>query len=283
MQLGEWVAKRGSVSPNTAAAILEECERMVRSGDRAGRGGYDKKKLLLYTIVCGSRQQADGLLRDMPSLFSTIEDFLWFRLAMIGNPSDMSRTSADGSTSYTLEELQSYLTKFQPSHYTKNGKDPLVYPYVLLLSLQFHAAIVYMIKEDSHVDSVHIAITVADYGCFSEGATGVKRLGSMDASSEAASIIRHFALTYVRQGNLLLALEYYAQAAAAVGGGAVAWSGHGNSDQQRQHQMLLKQLIIGSNSLRSCHAADFHHFTIVFFLLKIHFNYKMRHIISSSI
>ncbi|KAG0576106.1 hypothetical protein KC19_5G056000 [Ceratodon purpureus] len=245
-QLGEWVAKGGSVSPNTAAAVLEECERMVRSGDRAGRGGYDKKKLLLYTIVCGSRQQADSLLRDMPALFSTIEDFLWFRLAMIGNPSDTSsqpRTSADGSMSYTLEELQSYLTKFQPSHYTKNGKDPLVYPYVLLLSLQFHAAIVYMIKEDSHVDSVHIAIAVADYGCLSEGTTGVKKLGSMDAASEAASIIRHYALTYVRQGNMSLALEYYAQAAAAVGGGAVAWSGHGNGDQQRQHHLLLKQLI----------------------------------------
>lgn len=229
------------MSPNTAAAILEECERMVRAGDRAGRGGYDKKKLLLYTIVCGSRQQADGLLRDMPSLFSTIEDFLWFRLAMIGNPGS---TSADGSMSYTLEELQSYLTKFQPSHYTKNGKDPLVYPYVLLLSLQFHAAIVYMMKEVSHVDSVHIAVAVADYGCFSEGGA---KVGSMDAASEAASIIRHFALTYVRQGNMPLALEYYAQAAAAVGGGAVAWSGHGNSDQQRQHQMLLKQLITGSN------------------------------------
>ena len=247
MQLGEWVAKRGSVSPNTAAAVLEKCERMVRSSDRAGRGGYDKKKLLLYTIVCGSRQQADGLLRDMPSLFSTIEDFLWFRLAMIGNPSDLSRTSADGSMSYTLEELQSYLTKFQPSQYTKNGKHPLVYPYVLLLSLQFHTAIVYMIKEDSHVDSVHIAIAVADYGCFSDGSAGVKRLGSKDAASEVASIIRHFALTYVRHGNMPLALEYYAQAVAAVGGGAVAWSGHGNSDQQRQHQMLLKQLITGGN------------------------------------
>uniref|UniRef100_A0A7I4E781 Nuclear pore protein n=1 Tax=Physcomitrium patens TaxID=3218 RepID=A0A7I4E781_PHYPA len=206
-QLSEWISKGGSVSPNTAAAILEECERMARSGDRAGRGGYDKKKMLLYTIVCGNRQQADHLLRDMPSLFSTIEDFLWFRLALIGTSSESSsqgRPSADGSTSYTLEELQGYLTKFQPSHYTKNA---------------------------------------ADYGCFSEGNNGVKKLGSMDAASEVASIIRHYALAYVRQGNMPLALEYYAQAAATVGGGAVAWSGHGNSDQQRQHHLLLKQLM----------------------------------------
>ena len=244
VQLAEWVAKRGSVSPNTAAAVLEECERMARSGDRAGRAGYDKKKMLLHTIVCGSRQQADSLLRDMPSLFSTIEDFLWFRLAMIGN-SSQSQSSADGLMTYTLEDLQNYLIKFQPSHYTKNGKDPLVYPYVLLLSLQFHAAIVYLMKEDSHVDSVHIAITVADHGCLNEGVGGLKKLGTMDPASEAASIIRHYALMYVRQGNIALALEYYAQAAAAVGGGAVAWSGHGSSDQQRQHKSLLKQLITG--------------------------------------
>lgn len=188
---------------------------------------------------------ADSLLRDMPSLFSTIEDFLWFRLAMIGNSSDTSsqaRPSADGSMSYTLEEFQTYLTKFQPSHNTKNGKDPLVYPYVLLLSLEFDAAVVYMMKQDT-VDSVHAAITVADYGCLFEGNIVVKKLGSMDAASEVASITRHYALTYVRQGNMSLALEYYAQAAATVGGGAVAWSGHTSSDQQRQHHLLLKQLI----------------------------------------
>ena len=162
---------------------------------------------------------------------------------MIGSPSGSSsqaRTSADGLVSFTLEELQSYLTKVQPSHYTKNGKDPLVYPYVLLLSLQFCAAIACMIQEDSRVDSVHIAIAVADYGCLSGGTTEVRKLGSMDAAFGAASIIRHYALTYVRQGNMSLALEYYAQAAAAVGGGAVAWSGHGNNDQQRQHHQLLK-------------------------------------------
>lgn len=248
--MAEWVAKGGSVSPNTAAAVAEECERMARSGDRAGRAGYDKKKMLLYTIVCGSRLQADALLRDMPVLFSTIEDFLWFKLAMIGNgTSDSSlqaQTSADGLTSYSLEDLQNYLIRFQPSHYTKNGKDPLVYPYVLLLSLQFHAAITYLMKEDCHVDSVHIAITVADHGALFEGVGGLRKLGAMDGVSEIASILRHYGLMYVRQGNIVLALEYYAQAAAAVGGGAVAWSGHSSIEQQRQHQLLLKQLITGT-------------------------------------
>jgi nuclear pore complex protein Nup93 len=247
-QLAEWIANRGSVSPSTAAAVAEECERMVRSGDRAGRPGYDKKKMLLHSIVSGSREQADRLLRDMPTLFSTIEDFLWFRLAMIRDtPSSHTPTQQDGSTSYTLEDLQKYLIKFEPSHYTKNGKDPLVYPYVLLLSLQLHAAVAYLMKEAGsegfHVDSVHIAITVADHGSLSEGIGGAQKLGAMDSVSEIASIIRHYGISYVRQGNLALALEYNVQAAATVGGGAVAWSGHSSAEQKRQYHNLLKQLI----------------------------------------
>lgn len=42
---------------------------------------------------------------------------------------------ADGAGA-SLAELQGYLAQFPPSYYTKNGKEPLVYPYVLAASLQ---------------------------------------------------------------------------------------------------------------------------------------------------
>lgn len=44
---------------------------------RAGRPGYDKRQMLVYALVAGSRDAADRLLRDVPVLFSTIEDFMW--------------------------------------------------------------------------------------------------------------------------------------------------------------------------------------------------------------
>ncbi|KAG8479754.1 hypothetical protein CXB51_029265 [Gossypium anomalum] len=244
--LAEWINGGGMVPAHTAAAAAEECEKMFRMGDRVGRASYDKKKLLLYAIISGSRRQIDRLLRDIPSLFSTIEDFLWFILSAVQDfPGGTS--SNEGLVPYSLDDLQAYLNKFEPSYYTKNGKDPLVYPYILLLSIQLLPAISYLSKEageeEYHIDAAHIAIVLADNGVLSEVSGAGQKLGVMDAYAEASSIIRQYGSMYLRLGNLQMALEYYAQAAAAVGGGHVSWTGRGSVDQQRQMNLMLKQLL----------------------------------------
>ncbi|KAF6158238.1 hypothetical protein GIB67_015032 [Kingdonia uniflora] len=244
--LAEWITTGGMVSTETSATAFEECEKMLRMGDsRAGRTGYDKKKLLLYAIISGSRRQVDRLLRDLPTIFNTIEDFLWFKLSVVRD--SPGGGSSEGMAPYSLDDLQVYLNKFEPSYYTKNGKDPLVYPYVLLLSIQLLPAIQYLFKETGDegydIDAVHISIALADHGVFSEGAgTGVK-LGMMDPFAEVASIIRQYGSVYLRSGDLSKALEYYMQAAAAMGGGLLSWTGRGNSNQQRQRFLMLKQLL----------------------------------------
>ncbi|KAM5558706.1 nuclear pore complex protein NUP93A-like [Rosa sericea] len=247
--LTEWINTGGMVPAEIATAASEECEKILRIGDRAGRPAYDKKKLLLYALISGSRRQIDRLLRDLPTLFNTIEDFLWFKLSAV-------RDCPVGATSivmneslvpYTLEDLQAYLNKFDPSYYTKNGKDPLVYPYILLLSIQLIPAVVYLSQESGdegyNIDAAHISIVLADHGVLSEGAGAGQKMGVMDAYAEASSIIRQYGSAYLRVGNLSMALEYYAQAAAAVGGGHLSWSGRGNVDQQRQRNLMLKQLL----------------------------------------
>ncbi|KAF8403754.1 hypothetical protein HHK36_011858 [Tetracentron sinense] len=247
-QLAEWINTGGLVSGETAAAVSEECEKMFRMGDRMGRAGYDKKKLLLYAIISGSRRQIDRLLRDLPSLFNTIEDFLWFKLSAVREcSSGTSSVLNESLIPYSLDDLQAYLNKFEPSYYTKNGKDPLVYPYVLLLSIQMLPAVLHLSKETGdegfNIDAVHISIALADHGVLSEGAGTGQKLGVMDAFAEVASIIRQYGSLYLRLGNLSTTLEYYAQAAAAVGGGQLSWTGRGNIDQQRQRNLMLKQLL----------------------------------------
>ncbi|XP_071909278.1 nuclear pore complex protein NUP93A isoform X2 [Coffea arabica] len=246
--LTEWIASGSLVSPRTVAAASEECEKLLRSGDRVGRASYDKKKLVLYAIISGSRRLIDRLLREQPTLFNTIEDFLWFKLSAIHEWSDGSSSAVlnEGFSPYTLEDLQAYLNKFEPSYYTKNGKDPLVYPYVLLLSIQLLPAVLYLSKdigdEGYGIDSVHINIVFADHEVLSEGAGAAQKFGVMDACAEASSIIRQYGSAYLRNGDLSMALEYYAQAAAAVGGGELSWTGRGSIDQQRQRTLMLKQL-----------------------------------------
>uniref|UniRef100_M1AYL7 Nuclear pore protein n=1 Tax=Solanum tuberosum TaxID=4113 RepID=M1AYL7_SOLTU len=246
--LTEWISTGGMVSAEMAAVASEECEKMFRLGDRGGRPTYDKKKLLLYTIISGSRRQIDRFLREFPTLFSTIEDFLWFQLSAVRESPDRSSVVlSEGLAPYTLDDLQAYLNKFESSHYTKNGKDPLVYPYVLLLSIQLLPAVLYLSKdmgdEGYNVDAVHMAIVLADYGVLSEGTWVGQKFGVMDAFAEASSIIRQYGSFYLRHGDLLMSLEYYVQAAAAVGGGQLSWSGRGNIDQQRQRSSMLKQLL----------------------------------------
>ncbi|KAM7271004.1 hypothetical protein ACFE04_030218 [Oxalis oulophora] len=244
--LTEWINSGGVMPSDIATLASEECEKMLRTGDRLGRASYDKKKLLLYAMISGSRRQIERLLRDLPTLFNTIEDFLWFQLAAVQDyPGGSSSTVlSESSVPYTLDDLQVYLNKFEASYYTKNGKDPLVYPYVLLLSIQLLPAIIYLFKEGGNegynIDAVHIAITLADHGVLSCG-TGQR--GIMDAYIEAASLIRQYGSMYLRVDNLQMALEYYEQAAAAVGGGELSWTGKCSVDQQRQRNLMLKQLL----------------------------------------
>lgn len=249
LQLTEWINTGGMVPEEVATAASEECERMLRTGDRVGRTAYDKKKLLLYAIISGSRRHIDRLLRDQPTLFSTIEDFLWFKLSAVRDcPSGSSSiVLSDGLIPYSLDDLQSYLNKFEPSYYTKNGKDPLVYPYILLLSIQLLPAVLYLSKEAGdegyNIDAAHLSIVLADHGVLSEGIGTGQKLGVMDAYAEVSTIIRQYGSMYLRLGDLQMALEYYAQAAAAVGGGQLSWTGRGNVDQQRQRNLMLKQLL----------------------------------------
>ncbi|KAL5218230.1 hypothetical protein ABZP36_018914 [Zizania latifolia] len=247
--LVEWITTNGAVSPETALTASEECEKMLRMGDRPGRPGYDRKKLLLYVMICGCRRQIERLLKGLPTLFNTIEDFLWFKLSALREYTSASSSTVlnEGLVPYTLEDLQSYLNKFESSYYTKNGKDPLVYPYVLFLSIQLLPAILYLSKEVGeegyHVDAVHISITLSDHGVLPDGVGSGQKIGIMDACAEVASIIRQYGSIYLRNGNLDLALEYYAQAAAAMGGGEVSWIDRGKADQQRQRNLMLKQLL----------------------------------------
>ncbi|XP_050382539.1 nuclear pore complex protein NUP93A-like [Argentina anserina] len=247
--LTEWINTGGMVPAEIATAASEECEKILRIGDRAGRPAYDKKKLLLYALISGSRRQIDHLLRDLPTLFNTIEDFLWFKLSAVRDcpVGAASIVMNESFVPYTLEDLQAYLNKFEPSYYTKNGKDPLVYPYILLLSIQLIPAVVYLSQESGddgyNIDAAHISIVLADHGVLSEAAGAGQKMGVMDSYAEASSIIRQYGSAYLRIDNLSIALEYYAQAAAAVGGGHMSWSGRGNVDQQRQRNLMLKQLL----------------------------------------
>lgn len=65
---------------------------------------------------------------------------------------------------YKLSDLQTYLNQFPVTHYSQEGKEPLLYATVLLLSLQLRALVTFLAKEpsarDYRVDAPHFAIAL---------------------------------------------------------------------------------------------------------------------------
>ncbi|CAI6006230.1 unnamed protein product [Closterium sp. NIES-65] len=325
--LATWLSSNGSIDPATSAAAADECDRMARTashsslsrpgasftGAAAGgtAGGVDRRKFLLYVVISGRKALADRLFREAPSLFPTIEDFMWFHLAILrqaepsprsqASPSGLSFSGRDGggwmggfggasgadaasaaaaanSGVYcTIENLQAYLSRFDPSYYTKNGKDPLVYPYVLLLSLQLHAAVVYHLESIDVVDAVHLGIALAhsgglqlamrgggggggggaargdgaDGGAGGAGAGGGAGGGGgagavVDAEADIAGIIRKYAVSvFLRAGDVRTALEYFSVAADVIaGGGASGRGGGGATREQRRRRATVMEATV---------------------------------------
>lgn len=92
--------------------MLADRSRSLTSGPEA------RQKLLVLALLAGDRSAADQLLRDAPGLFATIEDFMWFRIAIIRPEADKSlAASTVGRAVYTLSgELPPCLPLVCPRH-----------------------------------------------------------------------------------------------------------------------------------------------------------------------
>jgi nuclear pore complex protein Nup93 len=65
---------------------------------------------------------------------------------------------------YTLAALQAELNRWGPKYYSKDGKEPLLFLTVLLLSLQFKRGLAFLLKSDMakayRLDGIHLAIAL---------------------------------------------------------------------------------------------------------------------------
>lgn len=72
--------------------------------------------------------------------------------------------AASSLTKYSLADLQAYLNKFTRGHYTKEGREPLLYVSVLLLSLQLHAAVAHLCRDLDDpallMDGLHLGLAL---------------------------------------------------------------------------------------------------------------------------
>lgn len=81
-----------------------ECQKLLADRGRQTTSVQElRQKAQVLTVLTGERAAADQLLRDAPQMFPTIEDFMWFRIAIIRTPETSNRTASTiGNATYKL-------------------------------------------------------------------------------------------------------------------------------------------------------------------------------------
>lgn len=208
------------LSGPSGAAALAECERLVRDKTARSRDVHLAHRIAVYALLAGSNRSVDAMSREFPSFFPTIEDFMWIKLGLVrlggggGGATPSRPPAAAGLESFTLTDLQNYLSQYSPSHFSHGGREPLLYAVVLLLSLQPAAAVAFLARDpsakDYRLDAVHL-------GACLWHAHVLPNTTPADGDASAGRLLHQYGLSLIH-GDVGLALEYYMLSAAAQGG-----------------------------------------------------------------
>ena len=221
----EWQEK-GELSSSNQAMVRLDGERILREQDRSSFG-KNQYRILIYTILCADRHLAENVLSDQ-YLFTNIEDFLWFKLVLVreGQLTTLTSSTYTHEEPHRLAELQQQLAQYPANYYTRDGKEPLLYAILLLLTLQFEAVVQYLATytpSNMHgesnpfaIEAVHLCIIFSYYGAFNLG-TDIRSRGSMLCSDVVHDYGQNFAVR-----DPATAFEYYCLAAEVKGGGYVS-------------------------------------------------------------
>eukprot|EP01090_Pellita_catalonica_P020706 TRINITY_DN7518_c0_g1_i1.p1 TRINITY_DN7518_c0_g1~~TRINITY_DN7518_c0_g1_i1.p1 ORF type:complete len:802 (+),score=132.01 TRINITY_DN7518_c0_g1_i1:306-2408(+) len=156
---------------------------------------------------------------SIPTVFSTTQDWLWFKLSQIkpGTGSSLHQQSSryqqqQGQQGPTLDDLCQLIKKCGGAeHFNRDGKNPLLYFQVLLITQQFERALAYLVANDQYlVDAVHFAIALRYVNVLRLAKS--LRAPLYDAETNSIHFVR-LLRKYVRKFSLtdtLIALHYYA-------------------------------------------------------------------------
>ena len=100
-------------------------------------------------------------------LAQTTEDYMWLKLSVICEETDQvpdSVYSPIEKHGLTLQYFQEGLLGRGEAHFNSDGRRPLAYFKVLLMSQQFERAIYYLVRTEYFLVAVHFAIALDYYG-----------------------------------------------------------------------------------------------------------------------
>ncbi|GLC39227.1 hypothetical protein PLESTM_000866000 [Pleodorina starrii] len=267
----EWTANGCRLSERFAVALSREAERLLRDKNGLRHSARAPYQALVCALLAGDARAVDSLsaalqAAGLPPILSTIEDFMWARLALVGGgggaaagPSGGGAAAAAaaaglpaaGVASYTLVELQADINRWPSQYYSKQNREPLAYVMVLLLSLQWATAVRFLWRDDTtkpfRLDAVHIGLALQAEGALAvlnaggagaaaaatPGADGAAGAGPGSAAADVANMAVQYSRKFVSAGDSGTAL-YYRWLAAMARGGSLAVKG-----------AMLRELLVG--------------------------------------
>eukprot|EP00879_Flechtneria_rotunda_P017063 GHRR01017870.1.p1 GENE.GHRR01017870.1~~GHRR01017870.1.p1 ORF type:complete len:730 (+),score=267.93 GHRR01017870.1:831-3020(+) len=242
--LQHWLQDAAGFRQKHGARMVQECERLLQGYSHKQSQLKQDYQLLVYALLAGDNRSVDSLIKLNPSLLPTMEDYIWIKLSLVntnppaaaagvggGGSSGSGLYNISGSFSpssggglgapaYTLAGWQSELNRWGPKYYSKEGKEPLLFLTVLLLSLQFKRALSFLLKADMtkayRLDGIHLAIALHFTGVLQVNTDEPLAGGpiELDLGAQLAAFGRRYVTI-----DSTTALHYYMLAAAVSGGG----------------------------------------------------------------
>ncbi|KAG2437935.1 hypothetical protein HXX76_005551 [Chlamydomonas incerta] len=245
----EWLGGGCRLSERSAQALSREAERLLRDKNGLRHSPKAPYQALVCALLAGDARSMDalgGVLQSLqlPPILSTIEDFMWAKLAVVAGSSGggaagggaaggAAAAAAGGVVAgvqpYSLADLQADINRWPPQYYSKQNREPLLYVTVLVLSLQLGAALRFLWKDDTakpfRLDAVHMGLALqaegalAALGAVSDAAAAAASSAAAAASSDVATMALAYGRKFLAAGDAATALYYYWLAAGARGGG----------------------------------------------------------------
>lgn len=140
----------------------------VGSGVNTDTLGLDPFKIAMYMII--GRFKVNPAINLLKYIAPTTEDYMWLKLSVVwcfDTPvPDFIATqyTLPKARELSLEYFQEGLIQRGEKHFNADGRSPLRYFKVMLLSLQFEQAIYYLIRTHLFERAVHMMIALDYYG-----------------------------------------------------------------------------------------------------------------------
>jgi len=157
--------------------------------DLAQNRQADPYKLAMYLLL--GRFKYTSMVNLSSEVMPTTEDYLWFKLSILWESEEkLPAWLGQSSEALSLASLQDQLNKSGERHFNHDGRHPLRYFRVLLISQQFEQALHYLLRTDYFLVAVHFAIALDYYGLIRRAQPNQDLLVSHPSGAHCLNMVR---------------------------------------------------------------------------------------------